>query len=291
MKKIKIYLNEYLRQNTVKAYHYEIVNYVKTNPQAATYDYQKIMQYIENLRKIYTPSTINKIVSILKTYYDYLVQTGKRKDNPARTIQVRDHKNNPIQLQDLFTEKELENLLTQREESQTILCKRNRIIISLLVHQALRIEEITQLKITDIYLEKAQIEIRATNRTNSRTLPLQASQIILIQTYLQKDRAELLRLSKETQTDTLPFILSIKGTILQKRSVLRVIHYYQERTTKKLTASIVRQSVIANLLNKEIDLRIVQEFAGHKNLGSTEKYKETGLRTLQTAIEKHHPIQ
>lgn len=291
MRKIKLYLKEHLRQSTVKAYHYEITKYVEMNPKAAQYDYQKIMEYIEILRKTYTPSTINKIVTILKTYYDYLIQTGKRKDNPARTIQVRDHKNKPIQLQDLFSEEELENLINTKEETETILTKRNQIIMSLFVYQALKVEEIIQLKITDIDLEKAQIKVSATTRTNSRILPLKAPQIILMQTYLQKDRIKLLQFSIEAQTNTLPLILSVKGTILQKGSIFLLIHLYQKRTHKKLTAGIIRQSVIANLLSKETDLRIVQEFAGHKNLGSTEKYKETGLKTLQAAIEKYHPIK
>lgn len=291
MRKIKRYLKEHLRQSTVKAYHYEIARYVEMNPKAAQYDYQKIMEYIEILRKTYAPGTINKIVTILKTYYDYLIQTGKRKDNPARTIQVRDHKNKPIQLQDLFREEELENLINTKEETDTFLTKRNQIIMSLFVYQALKIEEIIQLKTTDIDLEKAQIKVSATTRTNSRILPLKAPQIILIQTYLQKDRIKLLQFSIETQTNTLPLILSVKGTILQKRSIFLLIHLYQKRTHKKLTAGIIRQSVITNLLSKETDLRIVQEFAGHKNLGSTEKYKETGLKTLQAAIEKYHPIK
>lgn len=291
MKEIKTYLKGYLRQSTVKAYHYEISRYVKANPKAAKYDYQNVMKYIESLRKSYTPSTINKIVTILKTYYDYQIQTGKRKDNPARTIHVRDHKNKPIQLQDLFTQKELENLLIQNKQPEFILSKRNEIIMSLLIYQALRIEEIINLKTPDIHLEKAQIEVKATTLTNGRILPLKAPQILLIQSYLQKERIKLQRYSIENQPDTLPFILSIKGTSLDKRSLLNVIHSYQKKTPKKLTGTIIRQSVISTLLNKGKDLRIVQEFAGHKNLGSTEKYKETGLKTLQSTLEKYHPIK
>jgi len=53
----------------------------------------------------------------------------------------------------------------------------------------------------------------------------------------------------------------------------------------------IRQSVIANLLKENNDLRIVQEFAGHRRTGSTEAYKRTGLEALKSSIEKLHPRQ
>jgi site-specific recombinase XerD len=287
--KFKDYLKLFLRESTVKAYCYEIDKFEKLNPNATLYDYQKIMEYVEMLRKEYTPNTINKVVTILKTYYDYLIETGQRKDNPARAIQVRDCKNNPIQLQDLISEKELESLLEPKEEPNTFLTKRNQVIMSLLVYQALRIEEIINLRITDIDLEKAQLKVNGTAQTNNRILPLKAQQIFLFHTYLQEDRLKLLSFSKESHTDLGSFILNRRGTTLQKRAVFDLIQFYQKN--KNLTGGIIRQSVIANLLNKGTDLRIVQEFAGHKYLDSTEKYRERGLKTLKTAIEKHHPLK
>ena len=53
----------------------------------------------------------------------------------------------------------------------------------------------------------------------------------------------------------------------------------------------IRQSVIAHLLKENNDLRIVQEFAGHRRAGSTEAYKRTGLEELKSNIEKLHPRQ
>ena len=60
---------------------------------------------------------------------------------------------------------------------------------------------------------------------------------------------------------------------------------------RKLTALVIRQSVIANLLAKNNDLRVVQYFAGHKSPDTTEKYRQTGLNALKVAIDKLHPIQ
>jgi site-specific recombinase XerD len=289
--KLKEYLDHLLMESSVKVYYYEITRFVLLNSNAALYDYQKVMEYIEELRKRYSPNTINKVVAILKVYYDYLIKTGERKDNPARAVQLRDYKNNPIQLQDLFSEKELESLLEPRKERYPSLTKRNQIIISLLVHQALKVDEIVKLKTTDIYLEKAQLKVTGTAQTNNRILPLKAEQIFLFHTYLQDERLKLLVFSKDSSADLDYFLLNKKGTALQKEGVFFLMRLCQKKINKTLTGGTIRQSVIANLLSKGTDLRIVQEFAGHKYLDTTEKYKQSGIKALQNAIEKHHPIQ
>jgi len=57
-----------------------------------------------------------------------------------------------------------------------------------------------------------------------------------------------------------------------------------------LSAKTIRQSVIANLLKTGKDLRMVQAFAGHKKVSSTERYCQTGLEALKLALQKYHPL-
>ena len=245
------------------------------------------MQYIEILRNQHSISNVKRVIASIKKYYDYLIEIGKRKDNPARAIRIRDGKENPIQLQDLFTEKELQILLVPRIERYPFLIKRNKIIMSLLVHQGLRIGEIEQLKVTDIDLEKATIQIKETGVTNARNLPLKAEQILLLYEFISQDRNKL----KTFRNDENALLLGKLGTPIRKEDVDYLITTYQKQSKKKLTATTIRQSVIANLLTKNNDLRIVQHFAGHKSPDTTEKYRQTGLNALKTAIDKLHPIQ
>lgn len=58
-----------------------------------------------------------------------------------------------------------------------------------------------------------------------------------------------------------------------------------------MNARTIRQSVITNMLKEGKDLRVVQVFAGHKKISSTEKYRQSGLEELQRAIEKYHPLR
>ena len=59
---------------------------------------------------------------------------------------------------------------------------------------------------------------------------------------------------------------------------------------RNLNPRTIRQSVITNLLKEGKDLRVVQVFAGHKKISTTEKYRQSGLKELQEAIEKYHPL-
>ena len=285
--KLDEYLSQSLMQSSVESYLYDINKYKSNNKNADQYDYQKVMQYIEILRNQHSISNVKRVIASIKKYYDYLIEIGKRKDNPARAIRIRDGKENPIQLQDLFTEKELQILLVPRIERYPILTKRNKIIMSLLVNQGLRIGEIEHIKLTDIDLEKATIKIKETGVTNARNLPLKAEQILLLYEFINQDRNKL----KTFRNDENALLLGKLGTPITKEDVDYLITTYQKQSKKKLTATTIRQSVIANLLTKNNDLRIVQHFAGHKSPDTTEKYRQTGLHALKTAIEKLHPIK
>ena len=284
---IEEFLSQSLMQSSIKTYIYDIEKYKKHDKNVAKYDYQKVMKYIEILRHTHAISHIQKIIASIKKYYDYLIEIGKRKDNPARAIRIRDAKENPIQLQDLFTEKELQILLVTRIERYPFLNKRNKIIMSLLVYQALRTGEIENIKLTDIDLEKATIQIHKTGITNARNLPLKAEQILLFYDYINNHRTKLVTFrTKENY-----FLLGKLGTPTTVDDINYLISTYQKQSKKKLTTITIRQSVIANLLIKNNDLRIVQHFAGHKSPDTTEKYRQTGLNALKTAIDKLHPIK
>jgi integrase/recombinase XerD len=281
------YLRQSVRQSTCKTYLYDIHKYQKYDKNVAKYDYQKVMQYIALLRQTYAISYIKKTIASLKKYYDYLIEIGKRKDNPARAIRIRDAKEAPIQLQDLLTEKELQSLLNPRKEKYPFLTKRNKIIMSLFVHQALRIGELASIKLMDIDLEKAMLQINKTGITNARSLPLKADQILLFYQYINQDRIKLITFRTKEEY----FLLNKLGTATTSDDINYLISTYQKQFTKNLTSITIRQSVIANLLSKNNDLRVVQYFAGHKSPDTTEKYKETGLNALKTAVDKLHPIK
>lgn len=282
------YLEKHYTKKTVKAYKREIEIYKTNNPNAQKYTYSQIVAYIGILRKKYSnASTINRIVASIKAYYSYLCFIEKRKDNPAKAIRLRDKQNRDIQLQDLFSTQELETLLNSKKERYKNLDCRNKVLMSLLIYQALKPNEIEALHCDEINLEQATIYIKPSAKNNSRTLHLKANQILLFKNYLEEIRVKLV-----AENQTKAFILGQRNNPMTAEDITKHIQrnykIYKPRTISAMT---IRQSVITNLLKQHNDLRIVQSFAGHKYPSSTERYKQTNVEALQSALQIYHPIK
>ncbi len=285
---IENYLQKHYSPDTAKAYKREIEIYLTNYPTASTANYKDLTNYIGLLRNRYSKaSTISRIVSSLKVYYDYLCSEGIRNDNPTKAIKLRDKQSRDIQLQDLFTTEELEILLN-RKERYTNLDYRNKVLSSLLIYQALHPGEIENLLIENINLDSESIYIKPTYKTNSRTLQLRPNQILLFHQYINEIRPKLLQ---QTQSNVL--LIGIRsGTITAEDITKHIKRSFKELyPNRKVNAQTIRQSVITNLLKQGHDLSLVQNFAGHKYPSTTEKYKQSEIETLKAAVNKYHPLQ
>lgn len=285
-------LNEYLQRHytkkTAKAYRREIAIYLVNNPKNKSYTYAEIVNYIGTVRKRYSNSqTIGRILSSIKAYYNYLCFIGSRKDNPSKSIRLRDKPSRDIQLQDLFTNEELEALLTAKKERYTNLDYRNKVLISLFIYQALKPTEIELLQCDEINLEEATIYIKPSSKNNSRRLPLKANQILLFKKYLEEIRVKLV---SENKTES--FIIGQRKEPMMAEDITKHIkRNYNIYKPRNVNAMTIRQSVITNLLKQHHDLRIVQSFAGHKYPSTTERYKQSSVEALQSALQIYHPIK
>ena len=282
------YLQQHYTKKTAKAYIREIEIYTANNPKSQKYTYAEIINYIGILRTKYSNSkTINRILSSIKAYYSYLCFIEIRKDNPTKSIRLRDKQSRDIQLQDLFTAEELETLLTIKKERYTNLDCRNKVLVSLLIYQALKPTEIASINTDEINLEEANIYIKPSSKNNSRTLPLKANQILLFKKYEEEIRPKLIK-----ENTTTCFIIGQRKEPMSAEDITKHIkRHYNIYQPRNVTAMTIRQSVITNLLKQNNDLRIVQSFAGHKYPSTTERYKQSNVDALKTAIEKHHPIK
>ena len=253
--------------------------------------YKDILNYIEYLRKNYDlhPKTLRHCLYAVKIYFNYLLETGKRKDHPCSELLLKDKINKQIQVDNLYSSETLENFLqTHQLRRKKHLQKRNEIIITLLIYQALTVTEIAQLETEDISLESCEIHIKGQHHQQSRTLPLQAKQILLFYSYLTEERANLLKYNKQNPNEK-TFILGQYGEKINPHGISQMINENRGEG-QKIQPMKIRQSVIANLLKKENDTRVVQVFAGHRRASTTVQYKQTELETLQSAVNQYHPL-
>ena len=291
--KLEEYLQKKYSKSTLTSNLYNIkrfTDYYQNKSETATYT--EILNYIAYLRKNYDlhPKTLRHCLSGVKIYFNYLLEIGKRKDHPCSELFLKDKINRQIQVDNLYSSETLENFLkTFKIKRKERLKRRNEVIITLLIYQALTVSEISNLEVENIDLENGEIQIKKGHHQQKRTLPLQAKQILLFYNYLEKERKELLFFNKENPVISY-FILGQYGEKVNPHTISKMINEHR-KPSEKLQPMKIRQSVIANLLKKENDTRIVQVFSGHRRASTTVQYKQTELEALQNAVNQYHPIK
>jgi integrase/recombinase XerD len=252
--------------------------------------YTDVLDYIGLLREqnLHPKSLRNNLFAI-KIYYRFLVATGKRNDHPCQYLYLKDQINRAIQVEALYPKETIENLFESWQSKNKIHQTRDKIIISFLVYQALTVLEITQIKVSDINLEDGTVKVKGNSKNKGRTLSLKPKQILLFHNYLKTEYKTYHKKQKPSKRQDY-FLLNDEGLQLYQGGINRMINGGKDHQNKLIPLKI-RQSVIAHLLKENNDIRIVQEFAGHRRTASTEAYKQTGLEELKSAIDKLHPLQ
>jgi site-specific recombinase XerD len=276
------YLKRYHTMQTVACYSYHVDAYLLRHPTAYNSSYDEIAQYISEYSDNRNSGTH---LAAVKRYYDYLIEQGVREDHPCRNIMLH-KKRKAIQIHELFSPEELEVLLS-RENRYANLLNRNKVVVSLMIYQALTPSELCKLNCADIDLDAGTIHIKRGAKNSSRTLDLVPQQILLIQNYLTSNR------KKMADVSTTKFLITIRGANESTDGINSIIeplkHLYPGRT---LNPSTIRKSVIANRLNiSKQPLEDVQLFAGHKWPSTTELYKTRSNSDQVDKINLWHPLR
>nr|WP_315176529.1 tyrosine-type recombinase/integrase [uncultured Flavobacterium sp.] len=283
---LEIFLSQNLSTKTAESYLYTINHFLKINPKAKRFKYQDIVSYMEEVsRKQSNIQYRVRILSAIKKYYDYLVMEGLRNEHPCKQLTIKNKQNQSVQVQDLFTSEELQLLLT-RENRYQFLDSRNSVLLSLLIYQGLTSEELTELRVKDIDLDTGTIYIKASTNQNRRTLDLLHKQIMVFSKYISEIRPKLVRCN----TDKL--LLSKLGSPISVDGIHSIIEPLKPLfPDRNLNPRTIRMSVICNWLNeKKIPLERVQELAGHKWPGTTEKYIKVDNLQQREMINRFFPL-
>jgi len=242
--------------------------------------YTEILDYADQLKNEGKGvNLINRMMLSLRYYFDYLQFENQASYNPAAGINlkgaIRSVPNN------LLSKDELDALYHayQIVDART---HRNKVMLGLLVYQALTREELETLRPEHLKLREGRIQVPATGRQNERLLDLQPFQILDLQEYVLLIRTQLQSRSPRLFTGR-DDNEDLKNTLLHLNHALRRIN------PKVKHAQQIRQSVITEWL-KDKDLRVVQYMAGHRYVSSTERYRESNLEELKDALSKHHPM-
>lgn len=273
------YLNTNLSPSTADSYNRAINHFLTYSDYKELSTYSDILEYLHR----YEFRSPGKLAA-LKQYFDYLIHIKERFDHPCRELVIK-QPNKPIQFQLLFTPEELERLLN-RNERYMVLAERNKVIISLLIYQALTPQNLINLKLSDINIEMGTVHVKATSSVSQRVLELKPSQIMFFYRYINESREELISTTSEY------LLIGNRGKSIDVDTIRTILRPLKKLfPLKKLHAGTIRQSVIYNWLNCcKIPLEDVQLLSGQKWISTTEKYIKPNTKEKRRLINQFFPI-
>lgn len=274
--------------NTIASYRFDLLglfNYLIENE----LDYKSLIDkdiqgYINSLkRKNYSINSLNRKIVSIRNFYKYLViEIDSNILNPMINYQtIKTPKRLP---KDLFKQ-QMKDLLNPCEKKPHI-ALRNQCIILLLLNTGMRVSELTNLDLIDVDLNETTIRVIGKGN-KERSVFFMPSVIQYLSSYLLDAREKLLK-GKKSEA----FFIGSKGSRITSRAIEYILN---DRASKanppfKVTPHMLRHTFATNLLNNEVDLKIVQELLGHSSLSTTQIYTHVSKARLKKVYENTHPI-
>ncbi len=292
LKDYKLYLKieRGLSDNSISNYSFDVkklISYLEDNSITVSpilVSKETIQQFIYTVAKTVNARSQSRLISGLKGFFNYLVFEDYRETNPLDTI---DAPKIGRKLPDTLSETEINQLIDAINLS-TPQGERNRAILELLYGCGLRVSELTNLKISDLFFEEGFIKVTGKG-DKQRFVPI----IEATQKYINIYKTEI----RNHQTipnefkDTL--FLNRRGKQLTRAMIFTIIKQLAVKVNLEKTISphTFRHSFATHLLENGADLRAIQLMLGHESITTTEIYMHVDKSHLKSVINTYHPRQ
>ena len=274
-----------LSENTVINYVYDVqklVAYFETNNVAigpTKVSSSELLQFIYESAKEVKPSSQSRLLSGLRTFFDFLMVEGLRSNNPVTLVEPP--KIGSVLPVTLSTS-EVEKLLTSFDEDRPIDI-RNTAILEMLYSCGLRVSELVNLRCSDLFFDEGLIKVVGKGN-KERFVPIGRIGQESVRRYLAI-RAE----GKKGFSDIL--FLNNRGTKLTRNMIFIIVRKGAENAGVKKTIGphSLRHSFATHLVENGADISSVQQMLGHSSITTTERYLHMSKKHLQQTLEKFHP--
>lgn len=272
-------LEKKLSKNSVDAYCDDVAKFLdfveKNNPDN---DLTKISpQNVQAfLAKLYdmglNRSSQQRIVSGVKSFFNFLVLTKKIETSPFRLISMPKSERplpNVLSVEEVFAMLESVDLSTQ-------LGHRNRAILELMYSSGLRVSEVCNIKIRDVLFDDALIKVTGKGDKN-RIIPVGEIALKQIKLYLQTD----------ADHDGGVLFVSRQGGQITRAQIFNIVKKVASNAniTKKISPHTLRHCFASHLLANGANLRIIQALLGHESISTTEIYTHLEIKQLKEAVD------
>lgn len=277
-----------LSQNTIDNYRFDIERLVlflkENNIDISPINIQEttIQQFIFTISKELNSRSQARIISGLKSFFDYLIFEDYRENNPLELIETPKIAR---KLPDTLSVEEIDTLIGAIDLSSNE-GERNRAMLETLYGCGLRVSELVALKISDLFFEEGFIKI--TGKGNKqRFVPIGENTQKYILTYKDFVRNHL-KIKKGFE-DTL--FLNRRGGMLSRAMVFTIIKDLALKIAlnKSISPHTLRHSFATHLLENGADLRSIQLMLGHESITTTEIYVHLDRTFLTEVLQQYHP--
>ncbi|PIB25280.1 site-specific tyrosine recombinase XerD [Maribacter sp. 4G9] len=277
-----------LAANSIKNYKWDVEklivyltkHQIKTSPQAISKDI--LQQFIYETAKVVNPRSQARIISGLKSFFNYMVFEDYREDNPLDLIESpKIGRKLPDTLSESEINKLIENIDLSKPQGE-----RNRAMLETLYGCGLRVSELIGLKLSDLYFEEDFIKVTGKG-DKQRFVPISDINKKYINIYRKEVRVH--QEIKKGFEDTL--FLNRRGKQLTRAMVFTIIKNLAEKIGlhKNISPHTFRHSFATHLLENGADLRAIQQMLGHESITTTEVYMHVDRTHLAEVLNKFHP--
>ena len=227
------------------------------------------------------PRSQCRILSGVRSFFRFLQLDGYRDDDPSELLE------SPVlgeHLPEVLSTEEVDALENSIDLSKWE-GQRNRAIIEVLFSCGLRVSELVNLRLTDLYLAEQYIRVFGKG-SKERLVPISPKAIRELENWFIDRNLMTIKAGEEDYV-----FLNRRGAHLTRTMILIMIKQQAlvAGITKTISPHTLRHSFATALLEGGADLRAIQAMLGHESIGTTEIYTHIDMSTLRQEILEHHP--
>lgn len=282
-------LEKSLSPNTVEAYSLDLEKLIQfvmakdIQGGPASITLQHLQEYLKWITELgMSERSQSRIISGIKSFYRFCIQEQITNTDPTELLSAPKLKK---VLPDTLTFEEIEQLIQQIDLSK-LEGQRNKAMLETLYSCGLRVSELTNLKISHLYLDIGFVRVIGKG-DKERLIPIGSDAIKHILIYLKEVRVHVE--TKKGNEDIL--FLNRRGAALTRVMIFYIIKDLALKAgiTKIISPHTFRHSFATHLVEGGADLRAVQEMLGHESITTTEIYTHMDRNFLRDTLNRYHP--
>ena len=253
---------------------------IEESPENCSLD--TVQKFIYETAKILSPHTQARRLSGLRSFFDYLIFESYRTNNPTDLIEAPKLGR---KLPDVLSLDEIELMLNQIDLGHPQR-HRNRAIVETLYGSGIRVSELTNLSLSNLFFEEGMIRVSGKGN-KQRLVPMGSVTKKYLELYIKASRIHL----KINPKDQDVVFLNRRGNRLTRQMIFTLIKQLAVKANiqKQVGPHTFRHSFATHLLENGADLRTIQILMGHESITTTEVYTHLDTQHLRSVVERFHP--